>query len=186
MPSANIKGRLDLIVENIRGYGRLTEYVRRDEHNPFPETHPLHDSFVSYQVPYLNGIEVYGINHPYSFGNYWTNFQQPKVGDVLYASVSADLIVSSISEEISGYAIATNNTGVITNFVQIIHSNSLSLSGVKYYYDGNLSNGTTILYPLSNTNVFVNGLSGIWDVDGDTVTDRWKITNGVISWTVGV
>lgn len=184
MPSASINGRLDLIVENIRGYGKLTEHVRRDDSNPFPESHPMHDSFVSYQVPYLNGIEVYGINHPYPFGAFWTDYQLVTLGDTLYTSLSTESVAFNISAvEINGYSVTTNNIGVIVNYFQIIHTNSLSLSGVTYYHDGILSNGITRLYPLSTTNMFIAGLSGVWDIEGDSFDDNFGINNrGIIFW----
>lgn len=59
MPSASIPGKVDLIVENPGGYGKLTENVRVDEFNPFDPSSPEYAIYVPYQLPYLSGIDIF-------------------------------------------------------------------------------------------------------------------------------
>jgi len=58
MPSANIHGSLELIIEGPVAYGKLTENVRINTFNPFVSGSPEYNSYVPYQMPYLSGIEI--------------------------------------------------------------------------------------------------------------------------------
>lgn len=58
MPSADTFGRVDVIVEGPAGYGTLTKSVRVATFNPFLSTDPNYSTFIPYQMPYLQGIEV--------------------------------------------------------------------------------------------------------------------------------
>lgn len=57
-PLLSSVGNIDLILENIKGYGRLTSNVPINEFNPIPETSPLYNSWIYAQLPYLSGIPV--------------------------------------------------------------------------------------------------------------------------------
>lgn len=59
LPPTESSGKLELIIENPGGYGKLTESVRVNEFNPFIETSLEYASFVPYQVPYLSGIDIF-------------------------------------------------------------------------------------------------------------------------------
>ena len=59
MPSASVPGRVDVILEGPAGYGKLTNNVRINTFNPYVSSHPLYSTYVPYQMPYLNGIEVF-------------------------------------------------------------------------------------------------------------------------------
>lgn len=59
MPSASTAGKIDLIVENPGGYGKLTQHVRINTFNPFVSGTPEYDSHVPYQLPYLSGIDIF-------------------------------------------------------------------------------------------------------------------------------
>ncbi len=58
MPSANIPGKLDIIVENPVSYGKLIGNVKVNSFNPFPVGSHEYNSFVPYQMPYLSGIDI--------------------------------------------------------------------------------------------------------------------------------
>lgn len=58
-PAMNVSGRIDLILENIKGYGKLTNNVPINTFNPYPETNPYYNSWVAPQLPYLSGIQVF-------------------------------------------------------------------------------------------------------------------------------
>ena len=59
MPSANMTGKVDVIVENPVGYGKLTENVRINTFNPFVSSSPEYTTYVPYQMPYLSGIDLF-------------------------------------------------------------------------------------------------------------------------------
>lgn len=58
MPSANIPGTLELIVQGPQGYGKLTENVRINTLNPYISGTVEYDNFVPFQLPYLSGIKI--------------------------------------------------------------------------------------------------------------------------------
>jgi hypothetical protein len=58
MPSADSPGKLDVIVENPAGYGKLTQGVRYNTFNPYVSASIEYENYIPYQVPYLSGIEV--------------------------------------------------------------------------------------------------------------------------------
>jgi hypothetical protein len=51
-------GVIDIIVENARGYGKLTRNVPINRFNPYSVDNPLYDSWVYVQLPYLSGLQV--------------------------------------------------------------------------------------------------------------------------------
>jgi hypothetical protein len=55
MPSLDIPGKIDVILEGPFGYGKLTDYVRVNDYNP----HPPEILFEPIQLPFLNGIQVF-------------------------------------------------------------------------------------------------------------------------------
>jgi len=59
MPSADVPGRVDLIIENPNGLGSLVHNVRVNNFNPFSVDSPEYTSFVPYQLPYLSGIQIF-------------------------------------------------------------------------------------------------------------------------------
>jgi hypothetical protein len=58
MPSANIPGTLELIIEGPVGYGKLTESVKIGTFNPYVSGTPEYENFVPFQLPYLSGIKI--------------------------------------------------------------------------------------------------------------------------------
>lgn len=52
-------GVVDIIIENARGYGKLTRNVPINTFNPYPVDNSLHDSWVSAQFPYVSGLQVF-------------------------------------------------------------------------------------------------------------------------------
>jgi len=58
MPPPQCTGRVDVIIEGPAGYGKLTEFTRVNTFNPFLTSSPQYNSFVPYQFPFLEGIEV--------------------------------------------------------------------------------------------------------------------------------
>lgn len=52
-------GKIDLILENIKGYGKLTSNVPVNNFNPFPENSHLYNSWTYTQLPYISGIQVF-------------------------------------------------------------------------------------------------------------------------------
>lgn len=61
-PSASSIGKVDLILEGPAGYGKLTETVRVNTFNPYDPSSPEYSTFVPYQFPFLNGIEIFKEN----------------------------------------------------------------------------------------------------------------------------
>ena len=58
MPSADLPGNIDVIVEGPVSYGKLTDNVRVSTFNPYVSGSPEYISFVPYQMPYLSGIKI--------------------------------------------------------------------------------------------------------------------------------
>lgn len=58
MPSANMPGTVDLIVENPGGYGKLIGNVRLNTFNPFDPTSPDYITYEPPQVAFLSGINI--------------------------------------------------------------------------------------------------------------------------------
>lgn len=54
-PSLTAAGRLDVIIEGPFGYGKLTQHVRRNTYNPYPEQ----IDFEPVQLPFLSGIQIF-------------------------------------------------------------------------------------------------------------------------------
>ena len=52
-------GIVDIIVENPRGYGALSQNVPINTFNPFASGTPMFDSWVYVQLPYLSGLQVF-------------------------------------------------------------------------------------------------------------------------------
>jgi hypothetical protein len=52
-------GKIDLILENIKGYGKLTENVPVNNFNPYVQGSPSYNNWTYEQLPYLSGIEVF-------------------------------------------------------------------------------------------------------------------------------
>lgn len=58
IPSLNVTGFVDILVENPAGYGSLIKNVKIDTFNPFPSSSPDYSSWQYYQLPYLSGIQI--------------------------------------------------------------------------------------------------------------------------------
>lgn len=52
-------GIIDIIVENPRGYGKLSKNVPINTFNPHPTDTYMHDSWVYVQLPYVSGLQVF-------------------------------------------------------------------------------------------------------------------------------
>ena len=60
MPSGTAPGLMDIILEGPIGYGKLTDFVRRNlGNNPYREGTPEYDNYVPYQKPYLSGVRIF-------------------------------------------------------------------------------------------------------------------------------
>lgn len=57
-PALSAAGNIDLILENVKGYGKLTDNVPVNTLNPYPENSPMYNNWVYNQLPYLSGIPV--------------------------------------------------------------------------------------------------------------------------------
>ena len=58
VPSASQTGNVDIILENIAGYGKLTEYCIKNTLNPYPSSLNEHNTYVPYRKPWQDGIKV--------------------------------------------------------------------------------------------------------------------------------
>lgn len=59
LPTTNRSGKLDIIVENIKGYGLLTKNVPINTSNPYTSGTSMYNNWIPVQLPYLSGFEVF-------------------------------------------------------------------------------------------------------------------------------
>ena len=57
--STNQTGKLDIIVENIRGYGTLIKNVPINTNNPYSVNSIMYNNWIPIQLPYLSGLDVF-------------------------------------------------------------------------------------------------------------------------------
>jgi hypothetical protein len=59
LPRTYNSGKLDIIVENIKGYGTLINNVPVNTSNPYTPGTSMYSAWIPVQLPYLSGFEVY-------------------------------------------------------------------------------------------------------------------------------
>lgn len=58
IPPPTRLGFIDIILENEGGWGNLTKFAKTTTFNPYPNEHPLKNSWTPYIKPWKMGIEV--------------------------------------------------------------------------------------------------------------------------------
>lgn len=59
LPITNNSGKIDIIVENIKGWGTLLQNVPINTNNPYPSSTPMYENWIPIQLPYYSGFDVY-------------------------------------------------------------------------------------------------------------------------------
>ena len=209
MPSANELGFVDVILENLAGYGKLTQNVKVNTFNPYFSSSPEYSTYVPYQVPYLSGIKVLPpveskYAWPFEFSGYWTDVPVLSVGVVLYtgpytykSGIAANLSAVLFPGDFEGF---TDSYGAIHQY-RYAHPNQIDLKVPYYYnnvltdktilyYNGILINGTTILYNTRVTNpdiplgmTLAANMSGVYAFEQGEDPSIWYTNlSAVISW----
>lgn len=58
-PVMGVPGRIDIILENVKGYGKLTDNVVYNTFNPYPSSSAMYEAWNYPQLPYLSGVQVF-------------------------------------------------------------------------------------------------------------------------------